>query len=56
MSDITQEELIDGIKNYDDVREFKTLSALSKFMLLLNKIKGTTSVSRLNSITSAVGP
>ena len=54
--ELTTEEMIDGIKDVNEILEYKTLKAFQRLSAIASTINPLTNVSRLNSVASAVGP
>ena len=54
---LTEEELIEGLTNHEhEATDYKVLIAFQKLMALTEAMRKPTYVTRLNSISSAVGP
>lgn len=54
--ELTEEELIRGLKSGDTVVDYKVLKAFQKIKSLASVLRNPTFATRFNSITSAVGP
>ena len=54
--ELTEEELIRGLKSGDTVVDYKVLKAFQKIRSLASVLRNPTFATRFNSITSAVGP
>ena len=54
--ELTEEELIRGLKSGDTVVDYKVLKAFQKVKSLASVLRNPTFATRFNSITSAVGP
>lgn len=54
--ELTTEEMVKGIRDVDDILEYKTLKAFQRLSAIASTINPLTNVSRLNSVASAVGP
>ena len=54
--DLTREALIKGLRERDDINDYKTIRALRAFLGIANACRLPVAATRLNSVTSAVGP
>lgn len=54
--ELTTEEMVQGINSDNAILEYKILKAFSRLSDIANTINPLTNISRLNSVTSAVGP